>query len=89
MGNRALSDGGMAVGAGGWKFITDTQTHTGPFGMIVVKDAAVINTIDVDGSNGAAVAGETFTDKSVIGGTINSIKLTSGKVFAYYVKTNN
>lgn len=89
MGTRALSDSGVAVGAGGWKFITDTGTHTGPFGMIVVKDAAVIAAIDADGSNGDAVAGEAFTDKSVIGGTINSIRLTSGKIFAYYLKTNN
>lgn len=73
-----------SFGQNGHAFVTNTTQATGPFEAIVCVDETVIETLVVTSRLTGSYDGVTLPAGHVLYGVFASIKLTSGRVQAYY-----
>lgn len=74
-----------SVGLYGHDLIADANLHEGTWGVFIVVEEAVVNTLTIRECN-TDYTGQTLAKDDIIYGVITKIHLTSGKIRAYKLK---
>jgi len=75
-----------SVGLYGHDSISDTSLHEGTWGVFIVVEEAVINTLTIRECN-TDYSGDTLAKDDIIYGVITQIHLDSGNIRAYKLKS--